>query len=101
MLDSLILAIKSSGNFSDDDIELLKNSMEQLTIPKAGYFLKAGQISRQIGYITKGLVMYFKMNEGNEIPCDFAMETEWVTYLRSFTTATASDMYIKALENTE
>jgi CRP/FNR family transcriptional regulator, anaerobic regulatory protein len=47
-----------------------------------------------------GLMMYYKLNDGIEIPADFTIENEWLAYLKSFTTGTASDMYIKALEDT-
>lgn len=100
MLDQLIVEIKSVADFSEEDIALFKHALQELKIPKGDYFLKAGEISRRIGYITSGLVMYYNIHEGNEIPCDFAKENEWVTYLKSFTSGTASDMYIKALEDT-
>ena len=51
-------------------------------------------------YIKTGVIMYYKINEGIEIPADFAMENEWVGYLKSFTSGTVSDMSIKALEDT-
>lgn len=100
MSDKLIVEIKSVDDFSDQDIELFRNALEKIVIPKGDYFLKAGQVSRYIGYIESGLVIYYKLNDGNEIPCDFAIENEWVTYLKSFTTNTESDMYIRALEDT-
>lgn len=100
MSDKLIGEIKSVDNFSEEDIELFRNSLETIFIPKGDYFLKAGQVSKYIGYIESGLVIYYKLNDGNEIPCDFAIENEWITYLKSFTSGTESDMYIRALEDT-
>jgi CRP-like cAMP-binding protein len=45
--------------------------------------------------------MHYKIIDGVEIPADFTKENEWVAYLKSFTNGTASDMSIKALENTQ
>jgi CRP/FNR family transcriptional regulator, anaerobic regulatory protein len=100
MTEKLIAEIKSIADFSSTDIELFINSFEASFIPKGEYFLKQGQISRHLGYITSGLTMHYKLNDGIEIPADFTIENEWVAYLKSFTTGTASDMYIKALEDT-
>lgn len=60
---------------------------------KGEYFLRDGQISRQIGYIKKGLMMHFKIVDGVEIPADFTKENEWVAYLKSFTPSIPSDMW--------
>lgn len=100
MSEKLIAEIKSIGNFSEGDITLFTDALETIFIPKGEYFLKAGQVSKYIGYIESGLVMYYKLNDGTEIPCDFAIEHEWITYLKSFTSGTESDMYIRALEDT-
>jgi CRP/FNR family transcriptional regulator, anaerobic regulatory protein len=100
MTEKLIAEMKSIADFSSTDIELFINSFEASFIPKGEYFLKEGQISRHLGYITSGLTMHYKLNDGIEIPADFTIENEWVAYLKSFTTGTASDMYIKALEDT-
>ncbi len=101
MSDQLIAAIKSIDDFSAEDLEQFRNALEPIFIPKGEYFLKAGQVSKYIGYIESGLVLYYKLNDGSEIPCDFAIENEWITYLKSFISGTESDMYIRALEDTQ
>lgn len=100
MADKLIAEIKTIADFSDDDIALFMQAMEESFIPKGEHFLKDGQVSRHIGYLKSGLMMYYKIIDGTETPADFAMEHGWVVYLKSFTTNTISDMSIKALEDT-
>jgi CRP-like cAMP-binding protein len=100
MIDKLKKEIKSIADFSEEDIELFGNALEEAFIPKGEHFLREGQICRHLGYIKSGLTMYYKISEGIEIPADFAMENEWIAYLKSFTSGTVSDMSIKALEDT-
>ena len=100
MIDNLKKEIKSIADFSEADIELFGNALEEAFIPKGEHFLHEGQISKHLGYIKSGLTMYYKISEGIEIPVDFAMENEWIAHLESFTSGTASNMSIKALEDT-
>lgn len=67
-MEKLIAEMKSIADFSSTDIELFINSFEASFIPKGEYFLKEGQISRHLGYITSGLTMHYKLNDGIEIP---------------------------------
>ncbi len=100
MRDVLINGIKEIANFSDEDIKLFMESLDESYVAKGEYFLREGKISHQIGYITDGLMMHFKIVDGVEIPADFTKENEWIAYLKSFTGSIPSDMNIKALENT-
>ena len=100
MTDQLIAEIKSISDFSDDDIRLFMDSMDEIFIAKGEHFLIEGQVSRHLGYIKSGLMMHYKIVEGIEVPADFTKENEWVAYLKSFSTNNPSDMFIKALEDT-
>jgi CRP-like cAMP-binding protein len=100
MTNQLIKEIRIIADLSDDDIQLLKSSMEEKFFSKGEHFLFEGQINKHIGYIHRGLMMYYKIVEGTEIPADFAEENEWVGYLKSFSTDNPSDMFIRAVEDT-
>lgn len=100
MTAQLITEIKNILDFSDEDIQLFLDSIEEMFISKGDHFLKDGQVSRHLGYIKSGLMMHYKIVEGIEVPADFTKENEWVAYLKSFSTNQPSDMYIKALEDT-
>ena len=100
MIDKLINEIKTISDFSTDDIELFMNSFTESFLSKGDHFLVEGQVSKHLGYIKSGLTMHYKIIDGIEIPADFTIENEWVAYLKSFTSGTASDMWIKAIEDT-
>jgi CRP/FNR family transcriptional regulator, anaerobic regulatory protein len=100
MMDHLVAEIKTIADFSEKDIRIFIDALEECFVSKGDHFLQAGQVSKHIGYIRSGLMMHYKIVDGTEIPADFTMEHNWVAYLKSFTTTTASDMSIKALEDT-
>ncbi|MCA6423097.1 MAG: Crp/Fnr family transcriptional regulator [Flavobacterium sp.] len=101
MTDKLISEIKNIADFSAADIDLFLNSLSETFIKKGEHFLMLGNVSRHIGYIKSGLMMYYKIIDGVEVPADFAKENEWVAYLKSFSTGSISDMSIKAIEVTQ
>ncbi|RYU91899.1 Crp/Fnr family transcriptional regulator [Mucilaginibacter terrigena] len=100
MLDTLIKKIRSLDNFSQNEIDFFVGSLEPFQIAKGEHFLKEGQVCRHLGFIESGLVMYYRVYDGVEIPTDFALEGEWMGYLNSFTNKTSADLSIKALEDT-
>jgi CRP/FNR family transcriptional regulator, anaerobic regulatory protein len=100
MIEKLITEIKQIADFNEDDIAFFLQTMEETFVPKGEHFLVEGQISKHIGYIKSGLMMHYKIVEGDEIPADFTVEHQWIAYMKSFGFGTVSDMYIKALEDT-
>lgn len=100
MTEKLITQIEKITDFSVEELELFSNSFTEIFIKKGEHFLIEGNVCKDVGYIKNGLMMYYKNVDGIEIPADFAMENEWVTYLKSFSTGTQSDMSIKAIEDT-
>lgn len=100
MTEQLKSEIKTIADFSEEDIQLFVDSMEEMFIAKGDHFLIEGQVSKHLGYIKSGLMMHYKIVEGIEVPADFTKENEWVAYLKSFSTNTPADMFIKALEDT-
>lgn len=100
MLEILIEKIKTIDSFTEDEINFFVSKLNKHFIPKGGYFLKEGQISKHLGFVVSGIGMHYRHHEGLEIPCDFTVEYEWLGYLNSFTNQIISDMNIKVLEDT-
>jgi CRP-like cAMP-binding protein len=100
MYDNLRRNINQVQVCPDDEFDAFVSSLEIIHLDKGEYFLKEGQISNHLGFVEKGLAMYYKIVDGTEIPLDFAIENQWIAYLQSFTNRTPSDMNIKVLEET-
>ena len=100
MINKLISDIKKIDNFSDEEIDLFFGYLTEGFIAKGDHFLKIGEVSHYVAYITSGLAMHYKMYDGIEIPIDFTSQGEWLAYLKSFSGRTPADVAIKALEDT-
>jgi CRP-like cAMP-binding protein len=101
MFDNLKRSLHRFDKFSDSEFSRLTSCLNLLQLRKGEHFLKEGTICNHLGYVNKGIVMYYQLSDGIEIPRDFQMENEWVTYLKSLSNRTPSDMNIKAIEDTE
>jgi CRP/FNR family transcriptional regulator, anaerobic regulatory protein len=91
--------IKAAGNLSDEDFALLTSKLETKTLQKGDHFLEIGSVNTNLGFIEKGIAMYYRMMDGEEIPVDFGIEGDWASYLKSFNTQTPADLGIKMLED--
>lgn len=100
MLEALINQLNALVHFSDDEMDALKSVIEEVSLKKGDHLLKIGQVCHYVAYIESGLTMHYHLHDGIEIPVDFQGEGEWVSYLKSFMSKTASDMGIKTLEDT-
>jgi CRP/FNR family transcriptional regulator, anaerobic regulatory protein len=101
MYDHLKSNIRHLGHFSEEEMDVLISKLEVLRLKKGDHFLKEGQVSNHIAFVNKGLAMHYQIYEGEEIPCDFTTEGNWLAYLKSFTSREPSEMNIKVLEDTD
>ena len=90
------------GSLNEQQIKLINNSSKVKTYKTKEYFLKAGQISNEIGFIRNGIfrVCYYD-NDGNEITRYFIDETNFIVDMNSYNTGLASTEYIQAVTECE
>ncbi len=87
---------------TNDEFLLFLNSFKLINLKKGDYFLKEGMISKSIGFINSGVLVYYKLlDNGNEVTIDFAFEEEWVNNSYSRIKQTPSTLSIKAIEACE
>ena len=91
--------IKIAGKLSDADFQLLKSRFELRTFKKGEHFLEIGKVNSSLGFIEKGLAMYYRIINDEEVPVDFAIEGNWASYLKSFNNQSPADLGIKMLED--
>jgi len=99
MFENLRKNINQVEVYPDEEFDVFVSNLEVVHLSKGEYFLKEGQTSNHIAFMERGLAMYYKIVEGTEIPFDFAIENQWLAYLKSFTNRIPSDMNIKMLED--
>lgn len=101
-----ILKIRNSiapiVSLTDGETGIFSDAFVSKKLSKNDFFLKEGEICDFIGFVSFGVLIYFKTNEtGDEITTDFAFEGDWVTNNQSRLKNTPSKINIRALEDTE
>ena len=102
MKDLLKQNIAQHISLSESETEAFCDLFQQKAIKKKSFLLRAGEICRFEGFVTKGLFRVYHIDKnGFEQILYFAIENWWVTDIDSFTSGTASQLFIEALEDSE
>jgi len=95
-------SIEPVVSLNDEELQAFCGVFEIKRLKKNDFFLKEGQVCNFVGFISSGIIIYFKTNDkGDEITTDFAFEGDWVTNNRSRLTNAPSTINIRAIEATE
>lgn len=85
---------------SDEEKEWVCNKFTAREYKKNDYFLREGQVCREVGFITKGLVRYVVSNDnGEEQTVDFNKELEYTCNYASFLDKSPSGTAIQFIED--
>ncbi len=90
------------GSLNKQQTDLINSSLTVKTYKTGDYFLKAGQTSRETGFILNGIfrVCYYD-NDGNEITRYFVDETNFIADLISYNTGLPSTEYVQAVTDSQ
>jgi CRP-like cAMP-binding protein len=87
---------------SEDEFEHMLSYYWREYIPRKFFYLKAGQVCKQIAYLNKGSIRNFTMdNKGGEHILHFAFEDWMIGDLESLYTGNPCGIYIQAMEDCE
>lgn len=100
--EKLLNSVKAlCPKLTDHDLAAFTTQLTITELKKKDYFLQAGKVQKAIGFITKGLIRsYYVDQEGNEITVGFYAEGEYATHYASFVSRQPSKYYIQCLEPT-
>lgn len=102
MFELLRKNIEKHLSISDADFEQFIKPFYHRKIAKKQFLLRAGQICKFEGFVIKGcLRVYYLDEQGQERILYFAIEDWWITDIDSFTNNTPSILNIEALEDSE
>jgi CRP-like cAMP-binding protein len=88
-------------DLTDPELSQFASSLTIKELKKKEHFLQSGKIQKAIGYITKGLIRSFFIDqEGNEITVGFYAEGDYATHYPAFITQKPSRYSIQCLEPT-
>lgn len=104
MYDNLISYInkQSSMALSDEEEALVKAVFHPKKLRKRQYFLQEGDVCKYYGFIVKGAMRHFSVDDkGAEHIVHLAVENWWVGDRESYTMLTPSNYNIDAWEETD
>lgn len=82
--------------------DYIKEGLEIVDLPTKAYFIEEGAIQSTIGFIVKGLIRtYYVDDDGNEITTLFNSEGTYATHYTTFITQLPSKYYLQCLEPTQ
>ena len=86
---------------SDEALQLFASKLSFAALKKKEIFLQSGKVQKAIGFIAKGLVRSFYIdNDGNEITVGFYKEGDYATHYPAYITRKQSLYTIQCLEPT-
>ena len=88
-------------SLTEDEIDLFCSYLSLKEVKKKDYLLRQGEICRSNNFVIKGCFKAFDINNGEEKITQFAIESWWLTDVKSFTTQCPALFFIQALEDSE
>jgi len=90
--------VRNNFDLSSEETKNLVSAFELKILSHGDYFLKEGEISSTICFISEGVMRTHKFNEeGNDITQFFFKENQFLTNLESYRTGKPSKQYIQAI----
>jgi CRP-like cAMP-binding protein len=102
MISLLKQNIAKHISLSEKETEEFCNLFQQKSIRRKDFLLRAGEVCRFEGFVTRGLFRVYHIDQnGFDQILYFAVENWWITDIDSFTNGTSSQLSIEALEDSE
>lgn len=84
-----------------EELNYLESGLTITQLQPKHFYIHAGTIQEQIGFVYKGLIRSFFVDEkGNEITVNFIRENRYATHYSAFITRTPSKYYFQCIEPT-
>jgi len=99
MINSLLNNIQSLITLSPEEKDIISSLFKEKIYKKGDFFLADGQICKQVGFVTKGLMRYYINHDGEEKTYAFSQENQYVSNYESFLPQSPSSKIIQALED--
>lgn len=101
MINSLLNNIQNLIRLSQEEKDIVTALFKEKTYKKGDFFLVEGQICKQVGFVTKGLMRYYINHDGEEKTYAFSQENQYVCNYESFLPQNPSSKIIQALEDSD
>lgn len=89
-------------SISDQDFKEGFKLFQEVQVQKGEYFIKQGEICDRIGFVVRGTLRIFSIDQaGDEVTTCFCTADKMTTSYKSFIRQEASNFAIQAIENTQ
>ena len=85
-------------NFNQTEVDLISECFSLKELGKNDYYLKDGQVCKNISFVEKGGFIFYQNIDGEESVCDFAFDNDWLAQYKSLLSQQPSDLNIRATE---
>ncbi|WP_343567636.1 Crp/Fnr family transcriptional regulator [Sphingobacterium sp.] len=87
---------------TEEEIQIFTGLLTVRKVPKKTLLLQEGEVCQFEGYLQKGCVRIYYLDEnGFEVTLAFAVEDWWISDIASFHYHTPSSLYMETLEDSE
>ncbi|MNH20582.1 DNA-binding transcriptional dual regulator Crp [compost metagenome] len=102
MYANIINNVSKCIQLTEEEQHLFTSILKVQHVPAKTKLLQEGEVCQFEGYIQKGCIRIYYVNEnGFEVTVTFAVEDWWVSDIASFHEQKASRLFIETLEDTE
>jgi CRP-like cAMP-binding protein len=100
--DVLRAYLEARASFSDDEMAIVRERFVAATLAAGAFLQRAGDVSRHAAFVAAGCLRSYVIDpNGKEHIVQFAPETWWLADGASLMTATPSQYFIDAVEDSE
>jgi len=99
MHDALLVLISHLITLNSTEEDLVRQWFVPEVVPKGGFFLRPGEVSRKVAFVLQGVFHNFQSRDGQELTYYFGREQEFIGNYSSFLPARPAQRGIQALED--
>ena len=97
-MDEFIAYLSQFGSLNPPQLDLIASKATPLSLRKDDYFLEAGHVTRQVGFVLDGVLRVCYYNkQGDDITRSFIEERHLVADLRALEYSLVSSEYVQAV----
>lgn len=101
MKQDILKHLKQILPLSDSVLEDFINKFRTVHLKKGEYFIKEGQLKKELGLIIKGCMLCYYNKDGEQVIDEFSLDYEFITDYFSYLTNTPAEKNVKCIEDTD
>ena len=101
MISEIIKHLKQILPLSDNELEDFISKFKLIHLKKGEYFIKEGQLKKELGLIVNGCMLCYYNKDGEQVIDEFSLDYEFITDYFSYLTNSPAEKNVKCIEDTD